>query len=59
MPELCGKVITAIIFDLDNTLIPTRNGDLEACNKVCNYITSYLFYYAMYFYIYLYKNENG
>lgn len=26
---------TAIFFDLDNTLIPTRKGDSKACRKVC------------------------
>lgn len=27
--------ITALFFDLDNTLIPTRSGDLKAVKKVC------------------------
>lgn len=26
--------VLAILFDLDNTLIQTRNGDSRACNKV-------------------------
>lgn len=26
--------ISTIVFDLDNTLIPTRKGDTKACNKV-------------------------
>lgn len=28
------KQITTIIFDLDNTLIPTRKGDSKAISKV-------------------------
>lgn len=28
--------VSAIFFDLDNTLIQTRKGDSRACNKVCN-----------------------
>lgn len=28
------KKITALFFDLDNTLIPTRSGDLKAVKKV-------------------------
>lgn len=27
--------VSAIFFDLDNTLIQTRKGDTKACNKVC------------------------
>lgn len=27
--------VSAILFDLDNTLIQTRKGDTRACNKVC------------------------
>lgn len=27
--------VSAILFDLDNTLIQTRKGDTKACNKVC------------------------
>lgn len=34
--------ISAIFFDMDNTLIPTRKGDTKACNKVI--FTLYLFY---------------
>lgn len=26
--------VSAIFFDLDNTLIQTRKGDTKACNKV-------------------------
>ena len=26
--------LTAILFDMDNTLITTRKSDLKACNKV-------------------------
>lgn len=26
--------VSAILFDLDNTLIQTRKGDTRACNKV-------------------------
>ncbi|KAI8425166.1 hypothetical protein MSG28_006994 [Choristoneura fumiferana] len=26
--------VLAILFDLDNTLIQTRNGDSRACNKL-------------------------
>uniref|UniRef100_A0A0K8UX35 Uncharacterized protein n=1 Tax=Bactrocera latifrons TaxID=174628 RepID=A0A0K8UX35_BACLA len=29
------RKITALFFDLDNTLIPTRSGDLKAVKKVC------------------------
>lgn len=28
--------VSAIFFDLDNTLIQTRKGDTKACNKVRN-----------------------
>lgn len=31
IPSTCPK---AILFDLDNTLIPTRQGDKAACDKV-------------------------
>lgn len=33
----CLSKITAIFFDLDNTLIPTRKGDVKACKKVSDY----------------------
>lgn len=29
-----SKQISAIFFDMDNTLIQTRKADLKACNKV-------------------------
>lgn len=28
------KHLTTLIFDMDNTLIPTRRADLKTCNKV-------------------------
>lgn len=28
------KHLTTLIFDMDNTLINTRRGDLKTCNKV-------------------------
>lgn len=28
------KNLTTLIFDMDNTLIPTRRADLKTCNKV-------------------------
>lgn len=34
--------VSAIFFDLDNTLIQTRKGDSRACNKVCIFILSKL-----------------
>lgn len=33
--------VSAIFFDLDNTLIQTRKGDSRACNKVCNIFITY------------------
>lgn len=36
--EICNanrfKNLTTLIFDMDNTLIPTRKADLKTCNKV-------------------------
>ncbi|XP_062555463.1 zinc finger protein 79-like isoform X1 [Armigeres subalbatus] len=32
----CDKPITTILFDLDNTLIPTRKGDAKACGKIAD-----------------------
>lgn len=31
----CQSAVSTIFFDLDNTLINTRKGDKEACDKVC------------------------
>lgn len=33
--------ISTIVFDLDNTLIPTRKGDTKACNKVIEHNMNY------------------
>lgn len=38
----CQSAVSTIFFDLDNTLINTRKGDKEACDKVC--IDVILFY---------------
>lgn len=40
------KNLTTLIFDMDNTLIPTRKGDLKTCNKVspgnCHFLTHFI-----------------
>lgn len=44
MSKQISSNITTILFDLDNTLIPTRKGDTKACKKV-----SVFFFPSQYF----------